>query len=105
MIVGNDEKQSWTDAGQVVLGAPGRDSVSIVDIGTDPLAPRILASLPLANTIAGPPVNLAITPDQRLALVANSLDVVEEGGVRKQVPSNKLWVIDLKSTRRSWSTR
>ncbi len=97
MIVGNDEKQSWDDAGRVVLGAPGSDSVSIVDIGTDPLAPRILASLPLANTIAGPPVNLAITPDQGLALVANSLDVVEEGGVRKQVPSNKLWVIDLKA--------
>ena len=53
------------------------------------------ASLPLANTIAGPPTNLAITPDQGLALVANSLNVVEEGGVRKQVPDDRLWVIDL----------
>jgi len=95
MIVGNDEKQGWDEAGRAVLGAPGKDTVSIIDIGTDPLAPRILVNLPLANTIAGPPVNLAITPDEGLALVANSLSVVEEGGVRKQVPDNRLWVIDL----------
>jgi DNA-binding beta-propeller fold protein YncE len=98
MIVGNDEKQSWDEAGKVVLGAHGKDSVSVVDIGTDPLAPRILVSLPLANTIAGPPVNLAITPDEGLALVANSLNVVEEAGVRKQVPDNRLWVIDLNAS-------
>ncbi len=98
MIVGNDEKQSWDETGKVVLGAHGKDSVSIIDIGTDPLAPKILVSLPLDNTIAGPPVNLAITPDESLALVANSLNVVEEGGVRKQVPDNRLFVIDLTAT-------
>ena len=97
MIVGNDEKQSWDESGRVQLGAPGRDSVSIIDIGTDPLAPRILVNLPLDNTIAGPPVNLGITPDEGLALVANSLNVVEEGGVRKQIPDDRLWVIDLKA--------
>ena len=74
MVVDSDEKQNWNDAGQVVLGPMGRDTVSIIDIGTDPLAPRILVNLPLANTIAGPPVNLAITPAEGLALVANSLN-------------------------------
>jgi DNA-binding beta-propeller fold protein YncE len=95
MIVGNDEKQSWDESGKAVLGAPGRDTVSIIDIGTDPLAPKIIVNLPLDNTIVGPPVNLAITPDESLALVANSVNVVEENGVRKQVPDNRLWVIDL----------
>ena len=95
MLVGNDEKQGWDEAGKPVLGLAGKDSVSIVDIGTDPLVPRILVSLPLANTVVGPPVNLAITPDESLALVANSINVVEDGGVRKQVPDNRLWVIDL----------
>ena len=95
MLVANDEKQSWNEAGAAVLGAPGRDTLSIVDIGTDPLAPKIVVNLPLANTIVGPPVNLAITPDESLAIVANSINVVEEGGVRKQVPDNRLWVIDL----------
>jgi DNA-binding beta-propeller fold protein YncE len=98
LLVANDEKQSWTDAGAVVLSAPGRDSVQVIDIGTDPLAPRNVGTLPLTNTIAGPPTNLAITADEKLALVANSLNVVEENGVRRQVPDNQLYVIDLAAT-------
>src|SRR5713226_8112389 len=69
MIVGLDEKQSWDASGKAVIGPPGRDSVAIIDIGTEPLAPKTLVVLPLANTIVGPPVNLAITPDESLALV------------------------------------
>jgi len=95
MIVGNDEKQSWDDAGKASFARAGKDTLSIIDIGTDPLAPRIIANLPLDNTIVGPPVNLAITPDESLALVANSINVVEEGGALKQVPDNRLFVIDL----------
>src|SRR6266705_3332511 len=95
MIVGLDEKQSWDESGKAVIGPPGRDSVAIFDVGTDPLAPKTLVVLPLANTIVGPPVNLAITPDESLALVANSMNVVQEGGAWKQVPDNRIWVIDL----------
>jgi len=63
MIVGNDEKVNWNDAGAVVLAKDGRDSIAVIDIGTDPLAPRTVVSLPLTNSIVGPPTNLAITPD------------------------------------------
>ena len=98
MLVANDEKQSWNDAGGVVLGPHGRDTVQVLDIGTDPLAPRLVGSLALDNTIAGPPTNLAINADETLALVANSLNVVEEGGARRQVPDNRLFVIDLAAT-------
>jgi len=95
MLVANDEKQSWNDAGVVQLGAAGRDTLQILDIGTDPLKPRVVGTLPLDNTIAGPPVNLAITADEKLALVANSVNVGEENGVRRQVPDNRVFVIDL----------
>lgn len=95
MIVANDNKQSWDAAGKVLLAAPGQDTLSILDIGTDPLAPRIIANIMLPNTVAGPPVNLAITPDQTLAIVANSLNVVSDNGVLKQVPDNRLFVVDL----------
>jgi DNA-binding beta-propeller fold protein YncE len=98
MIVGNDEKVSWDEAGKQVLLPPGKDTVSVIDIGTDPLAPRILVSLPLMNTIIGPPVNLAITPDEGLALVANSMDAQKDGAGWKMVPDNKLYVIDLSAT-------
>ena len=64
MIIGNDEKIGWNDAGAVVFGPPGKDSVLVVDIAT-PESPRIVASLPLMNSIFGPPTNLAITPDER----------------------------------------
>ena len=95
MIVGNDEKVTWDAEGKGVNLPPGKDTVSVIDIGTDPLAPKIIANLPLMNSIFGPPVNLAITPDEGLALVANSMDWVKDGAGWKPVPDNKLYVIDL----------
>src|SRR5664279_1576509 len=95
MLVANDEKILWDDAGKPVMMAPGKDSVLVVDIGTEPLAPKIVASLPLMNTIFGPPTNLQITPDGKLGLVANSMDWVADGATWKAVPDNKLYVIDL----------
>ena len=94
MIIGNDEKVTWDDAGKLVLMGPGKDTVSIVDIST-PESPRIVCNLPLTNSVFGPPVNLAITPDGRLAIVANSVNHVPDGAGWKFVPDNKLYVIDL----------
>ena len=88
MVVGIDEKVLF-NGGKQSFGAPGRDAVSIVDIGTDPLAPRIVANLPLMNSIFGPPVNLAITPDETLAIVANSMDWQQDGGNWKPVPDSE----------------
>jgi DNA-binding beta-propeller fold protein YncE len=94
IICGNDEKQGWDANGKPVTNPPGKDTVSIIDI-SNRAKPRIVASLPMMNTVVGPPVNLAITPDQKLALVANSLDWVKEGDNWKGTPDNKLFVIDL----------
>jgi hypothetical protein len=94
LITGNDEKVWFDETGKTVNQPPGKDTVSIIDI-REPTKPSILASLPLMNTIIGPPVNLAITPDQHLALVANSLDWVKDGEGWKGVPDNKIYVIDL----------
>lgn len=95
IVVGNDEKAGISDAGAFVFSGPGKDSVLIIDIGTNPLAPAIVANLPLMNSILGPPVNLAITPDEGLALVANSMEAERDGAGWKMVPDNKLYVIDL----------
>src|SRR5215510_14696009 len=73
MIIGNDEKLAFDKTGKTIRRPPGKDSVSIVDI-SNPEAPKILVNLPLMNSIVGPPTNLAITPDQKLAIVANSVD-------------------------------
>src|SRR5262245_20032297 len=95
MLVGIDTKVVFKDDGALQLLPPGKDSVSIVDIGTDPANPKVVASLPLMNTVFGPPTNLAITPDGTLALVANSTDWTKDGENWKFVPDDKLYVIDL----------
>ena len=94
MLVGTDEKVTWDDAGKPVFLPPGKDTVTVVDISNRE-APRVLASLPLMNSVFGPPTNLQITPDGTLALVANSMAWVEEGGAWKPAPDTKLYVIDL----------
>jgi DNA-binding beta-propeller fold protein YncE len=97
MIVGNDQKVSWDDAGKPVLSAPGGDSISIVDIGTDPGSPKVIANLDLMNSVFGPPTNLAITPDEKLALATNAMNSVQEGDAWKPAPDNKVYVIDLEA--------
>jgi DNA-binding beta-propeller fold protein YncE len=95
LITGNDEKVSFDEnTGKTITQPAGKDTVSIIDIA-DPTKPKIVVNLPLMNTITGPPVNLAITPDQHLALVANSLDWVKDGEAWKGIPDNKIYVIDL----------
>lgn len=94
MIIGIDSKVAFDKAGNPVFSAPGKDSVTIVDISNRE-APRIVASVPLMNSIFGPPTNLAITPDQKLAIVANSVEWEKDGEKWKSVPDTKLWVIDL----------
>jgi DNA-binding beta-propeller fold protein YncE len=96
VIVGLDNKVFWDENGKPLFSAPGKDAVLVLDI-KNRMNPRIVTSLPLMNSVFGPPVNLAITPDESLALVANSMDWVQEGGAWKGAPSNDLFVIDLKS--------
>ncbi len=97
MIVGNDEKLLWDDDGKPVLSPVGKDSVLIVDLA-DPENPKIVATLPLKNSIVGPPVNLDIDPSGSVALVADSVDVIKDGNALKQVLDNKVYVIDLKAS-------
>jgi DNA-binding beta-propeller fold protein YncE len=94
MIVGLDEKVLWDDDGKPILAAPGKDQVLIVDVA-DPESPKVVASLPLKNSVVGPPVNVAIDPSGTVALAADSVDVLKEGDALKQVPDNKIYVIDL----------
>jgi DNA-binding beta-propeller fold protein YncE len=96
MIVGLDEKILWDADGKPVLAPDGRDAVLIVDLA-NPETPKIEASLPLKNSVVGPPVNVDIDPTGSIALVADSVDIVKDGDALKQVPDNKIYVIDLKA--------
>lgn len=93
VLIGLDSKITFGAEGQTNV-TPGIDAVLVMDI-SDPAKPRIRASLPLTNSLLGPPTNLQITPDGKLGLVANSVIHVQEGNAWKTVPDNKLYVIDL----------
>ena len=96
ILIGLDAKVIY-DANGPVNGAPGNDAVLIMDI-SNPAKPKIRASLPLMNSLLGPPTNLQITPDGKLGLVANSVVNNQDGTVWKVAPDNKLFVIDLNAT-------
>jgi DNA-binding beta-propeller fold protein YncE len=96
LIVGNDEKLLWDGNGKPVLSPAGKDSVLIIDLA-NPESPKIIANLPLKNSVAGPPVNLAIDPTNSVALVADAIDVVKDGEALKMSLADSVHVIDLKA--------
>jgi hypothetical protein len=69
MVVGNDHKIIWDENGKAVQREPGHDTLSIIDI-SKPEVPRVAATISLANSIVGPPTNLAIHPSGGIVLVA-----------------------------------
>ena len=93
ILIGLDEKITYDGNGQS-NGPPGKDAVLILDI-SKPDKPKIRASLPLMNSLLGPPTNLQITPDGKLGLVANSVVMNQDGAAWKTAPDNKLFVIDM----------
>jgi len=93
VLIGLDSKIALGPEG-LVYSALNNDAVLVMDI-SNPAKPKIRASLPLANSILGPPTNLQITPDGKLGLIGNSVVHVQDGNVWKPVPDNKLYVIDL----------
>jgi hypothetical protein len=60
VIVGIDNKVFWDADGKPLVSPPGKDAVVVLDI-SDRVNPRLVVSLPLMNSVFGPPVNLAIT--------------------------------------------
>jgi len=97
MIIGDDEKPGLDAEGKPVLNPTGNDEVLIIDL-VNPEAPKIVATLKLENSIVGPPTNIAISPNGGIALVADSMTVAEDNGVRKLVPTDQLFVIDMKAS-------
>ena len=94
IIAGNDNKALVVD-GKLQIDPQGVQSVSVIDIGAD--GPTLRATVEVPNSIFGPPTNLAISADNRLALVAEAVMIDPDASPPKFVPSDKLHVIDLES--------
>ena len=94
IIAGNDNKALVVD-GKLQIDPQGVQSVSVIDVGAD--GPTLRATVEVPNSIFGPPTNLAVSADNRLALVAEAVMIDPEASPPKFVPSDKLHVIDLEA--------
>lgn len=92
LISGNEAKIELTSGTAVVLPDAPPDGLSILDFSTFP--PKVTQIDNVRNSVIGPPSNIAITPDERLALIASStLPDPEHPG--QWVPDNVIHVLDL----------
>ena len=94
IIAGNDNKALVVN-GKLQIDPQGVQSVSIIDIGAD--GPTLRATIEVPNSIFGPPTNLAVSADNRLALVAEAVMIDPDASPPKFMPSDKLHVIDLEA--------
>jgi len=96
MIVGNDEKMTWNEEGQLIKSSTDKnDNIMIFDLKSNTTAPKMIAKLNLVNSIFGPPSNIAVSSDEKFTYVANSLNWIQKDGEWAWEPSNELYVIGL----------
>ncbi|MCW3475913.1 lactonase family protein [Limobrevibacterium gyesilva] len=84
------------DAGNQVAGKPPLpDTVSVIDLAGG--APRIVATIEVPGSVVGPPMAVAVAPDESWAIVtaATKLDPQDASGIG---PDNRVSVIDLKAS-------
>jgi DNA-binding beta-propeller fold protein YncE len=89
MLSGNENKIDLTGGGQRVIPNAPPDSLTLIDFSKFP--PTTMDVMNVPNTVIGPPSNIAISPDGKLALVANSIRVEAE----KYFPESYAHVVDL----------
>ena len=94
VLSGNENKIDLTSGSAKVIAGAEPDSVSILDFTSFPPSVRHLRGIP--NSVIGPPSNIAITPDRRLALIANSLRIDPQDPT-KWVPDSFVHVLELKA--------
>ena len=96
MLSGNENKVGLATGNPVPLTTNvGPDSVSVLDFSHFP--PSVSHLMGITNTVVGPPSNIAISPDGRLALIANSLRVLFPGRTN-WAPETHVHVLDLTVT-------
>lgn len=94
-ISANDGKSTLVDGANAVFDKPTPDGVTILDLGTTP--PKVIAEVAAPASIIGPPSSAAIAPDGSLALVTAAMKI-DPADPKKQVPDNRVSVIDLKAS-------
>ena len=93
-VSSNDGKAILVNGVATVPESPIDDTVTIINLGVSP--PKIFAELKAPSSVVGPPQNVAVAPDESYALVASNMKL-DPANPKKQVPDNRLSIIDLKA--------
>lgn len=94
VVSGNENKIDLASGAARVVPGASSDSLTVIDLGVTPPQVRHVEGVP--NSVIGPPTNIALTPDERLALVASSvkLDPTDPAGF---VPDDVVRIVDLEA--------
>ena len=93
-VSSNDGKALNVNGAYTVPEKPVDDTVTIIDLGVSP--PKVLGEVKAPSSVVGPPQNVAITPDESIALVAAAMKL-DPADPKKLTPDNRLSVVDLKA--------
>src|SRR5712691_3526669 len=94
-VSANDNKVVLVNGSVKVVPNPPPDTVAVIDLKSSP--PKVIGEVRAPNSVVGPPLSIAVTPDESLALVTSS-SKVDPSDPAKQAPDNRLTVIDLKAS-------
>ena len=91
-VSGNDNKVILVNGVTTVVPDPPADTVSVIDLKASP--PRVIGEIAAPVSVVGPPLSIAVTSDESLAIVTAS-NKVDPNDKTKQTPNNQVTVIDL----------
>lgn len=87
----NDGHVTLVD-GALKVVADGKDALAIIDLSKNP--PAKIAEIEVPASVVGPPHSVAVTPDERYAIVTSSMKV-DPADPAKQVADNRVTLIEL----------
>jgi DNA-binding beta-propeller fold protein YncE len=93
-VSANDAKVKLVNGVSTVVRDAPLDTIAIIDLNQSP--PKLVAELPVPGSVVGPPLSVAITPDEGLALVTAAMKI-DPADPTKTIADNRLSVVDLKA--------
>jgi DNA-binding beta-propeller fold protein YncE len=93
-VVATDNKLILVNGVTQVARNAAPDTLALIDLKTFP--PRLVAEIDVPASVIGPPLSVAVTPDEGLALVTAAMKI-DPDDPTKQVDDTRLSVIDLQA--------
>ena len=95
VVSANDGKYPQVDGAYKVADPPEPDTLMVIDVSVMP--PRVVAEVEVMHGTPGTPNGVALSPDEKLALVSNT-NKVDPKDKTRVVPDDALQVVDLESS-------